>query len=183
MEQLFKLISQEENCECKVKHETAYSPFTMSRFSRIPAGFQVKSLALNISYKGQNIEVLNKLSNNQVGELKCSLKTNLRLPHFQITNRSPYWRLLNRKIKALKISCDDHDFKMFLEEKLSDLKLEEIAKKSLFEPVINGTKQNDIYELSTTYHLAFPNKKEVLKPLIILYKALIDYAIEINRVK
>ena len=176
MEDLFKKLSEEVHGDYEVTYEKSYSPFIMSPLSRIENGVQIKSLALNIPYKGTAIEVIYKLSNDQVGVLSTKLEKGVALPEFQITNRSHFLRLLNKRLNILKVECGDNGFKTFLTKQLWDLKLEELARNVQFEPAIKGSIKSGYYELETTYHLAFPDKKTVLPMMIALYKALINKA-------
>ncbi len=175
MEELFREISREEGVELTLKRETSYSPFIMSPLTRKPNGTQIKSLSLPLKYKQQLIEVTYKLSNDQMGILTCKMEIGEKLPTFQIRNSNPYWRLINRRLKALPIKSDDKKFTNHFENILSKLNLEAIANTTQFEPTITGTRKDKVYEINTIYYLGFSHKKEVLRPLIELYKALIDY--------
>lgn len=79
------------------------------------------------------------------------------LPDFQITNINHFWRIINKKKNIL-----------------STLKLEETARSFQFEPSIIGTKTNLHYEINTTFHLAFPDKKKVLRPMLAISKYLLE---------
>ena len=69
----------------------------------------------------------------------------------------------------------DKNFTNHFENILSKLNLEAIANTTQFEPTITGIIKDNFYEINTIYYLGFSHKKEVLRPLIELYKALIDY--------
>lgn len=177
MEELFRNISDEEGVELVLKHETLFSPFVMSPFTRKPNGTQIKSLSLNIQYKRQLIEVIYKLSNDQAGILSCKISSSKNLPEFQIKNTNPYLRFINSKLKALSIKSEDEVFTNHFENVLSKINLEKIARTVQFEPRITGSNNKNIYEINTAFYLGFSQKKEVLRPLIELYKALIDYGL------
>ena len=177
MEELFKKLSIEENCNYDVAYEKSYSPFIMSPLTRKVNGLQIKSLRLEVTHKNQVIQIIYKLSNNQTGLLSCKLEERFRLPKFRVTYRSHFWRIFNKNKNLLKVECAENNFSKFLQEKLSSLQIEETARKFLFEPTLLGSKENNHYELKTSYHLAFPDKKNILRPLIDFYKCLIDYAI------
>lgn len=176
MENLFNKLSIEENGECHITYKQSYSPFVMSPFSKIKNGLQIKSLTLNVPYKGQTIQVIYSLSNIQTGIVSCTLEKGLDLPEFHIVARSHYWRLFNKKKNILKVECSAQNFSKILIAKLATLQIEETARNFQFEPTILGKKANNQYELKTSYHLAFPNKKEILRPIIDFYKCLIDNA-------
>ena len=178
MEELFKKVSIEENCSYNVVYENSYSPFVMSPFTRRVDGVQAKSITLEIKYNNHIIKVEYKLNNDRTGILNCKLGARDRLPKFKITNKSHYWRFFNRKKNILKIDCDEPKFKTTIEEKLNGLGIEQIARNTQFEPIIVGANNNNnFFEIKTSFHLAFSAKKDILRPLIELYKYFVDYSI------
>jgi len=177
MEKLFKEISLEENGSYKIIYENSYSPFVMSPFTRKVDGVQIKSINLEIPYRNNLIQVVYKLADNHFAILTCNLKVNNKLPAFQVTNRSHYARIFNKKKNILKVACKDSDFTKFIVRKFDSLGIEEIARNFQFEPSIVGDKIAGNYEIKTTFHLAFQEKKNILRPLIKFYKSLIDFSI------
>ena len=175
METLFKKISEEENGDYHVIYEKSYQPYLLLPLQMKENGLQIKSLQLKIPYDNQIIEIEYSFSKTHVGVLFSQLKDGFSIPQFQISNRSHYKRLFNKKLNILKINCEDPKFRKYLTSKLDELQIEHIAREVKFESQITGRINNDQYEIKTSFHLAFSEKKTVLRPMINLYKCLIDY--------
>lgn len=173
MEEIFKEISEEEKCNFTVTRENEYAHTLFASF----IGLRISSLILNIEYKGHNIQVVNKVGDHKMGEIKCELLSSLILSNFDIKYKSHYWRLFNRKSNILTIKSDNQKLNQYLQDKLISSRLENISRKSQFEPTITGFRNDKHYNISTSYSLQFHHKREVLKPLISFYKSIIDYAI------
>ncbi len=175
MLETFKEISKEEDCELKVNYESSFSQLiTFSPFLDENEGKRIKSLLLQIKYRNQIIQVLNKTGDTNLGEIKCNLSKGTELAEFKVTNRNRLLRLVNRKINLLKINCAEKKVEGYIQDKLLDSKLEEIARSSQFEPIIIGI-QKDSFEITTNYSLVFSRKNDVIRPLIKFYKSLIDF--------
>ena len=178
MKELFEEIAKAENCLVNIEYETAYTPFVMSVFTRIEDGVQIKSLSLDIPYRDHKIEVRYSLSNDQSAIIKCNISLGHTLSTFRISNRSHYLRLFNRRLDILKIDCKDEKFGICIREKLQDTGLEQLARKTQFEPSIEGEMNENAYMLVTSYYLGFSEKEEVLSMIIEFYKLVIDMAID-----
>ena len=178
MEELFKKISKDNNCEYKAVYEPMYTAFVMSEFTRKVIGKQIKTLSVNILYRKHLIKVEYNVSIGQSGLIKVDFEDGEHLPEFEIKNRSHYLRLLNKNLDILKVDSKDSHFNDKLIKKLHEVGLEELARNNQFEPIIKAHKIDNKIQAHSTYHLAFEEKKEALEPMIALYKWLIDTAIE-----
>lgn len=178
MEELFKKISKENNCEYKAVYEPMYTAFVMSEFTRKVIGKQIKTLSVNILYRKHLIKVEYNVSIGQSGLIIVDFENGEQLPEFDIKNRSHFLRLVKKKLDILKVEGEDVQFNDSLSKKIKELGLEELARNNQFEPNIVARKIDNKIQVHSTYHLAFEEKKEVLEPMIALYKWLIDTAIE-----
>ncbi len=167
MEEAFKIIAQEENGQYKANH-TQYFGFSMSDFT-------ATIHELNIEYKNHPIKISYDFGHLNFAKIECQLSLKAYIPNFKITKKSHYWRLFNPKANILKVSCNNISFKNFLEEQLNSSQLEACSRAHLFEPTIQ--KKGKPLKILTEYGLGFDNKKEVIRPLIKLYKAIIDYSV------
>lgn len=175
MEKIFREISNQENCKLEIEHEASWSKLiSFSPFLDENNGLRINSLKLRIEYRNQMIILENRIGDDHVGKMKCSVNSRVDISNFKIKNRSHYLRLLNSKLDILKIQCDNVLYKEYLKNKLDELGLEEIAKESQFRPSIIGF-QGSNYQITMDYSLSFKKKKEVLRPLIELMKSIIDY--------
>lgn len=168
MEDVFKLISVEEDAEFLLDNRK----YAGGRGSNV----HVSVYELKINYKNHLIFVRNELGNSNLGKIHCELKE-FSIPIFEITNRSHFWRLFNRKSNILKIACENQVFSSQLQQILLDTKLEKIGQDNLFEPKIYNADDNGIMNLFCDYHLEFEDKEGALRALINFYKSLIDYSL------
>ena len=166
MEEIFKLISIEENGEF-ILDGRKYSVGAGARIT-------VSTYELTIPYKNYSISIRNELGNGNLGKIKAELR-GFSIPIFEITSRSHFWRLFNRKSNLLKINCENTFFSKILQKILLDTGLEKISQDNLFEPRIYNFNTNGVMNLVCDYHLEFEDKEGVLRPLIQFYKSLIDY--------
>ncbi len=172
---LFEEISKEEDCELRLTYGASYSKLiTFSPFYDENKGKKIKSFQLLLDYRGQQIRVENKVGDVHMGLIECKMLSRNKLRAFKIKNQTGLKRLINRENGGLSISCEDKKTKDYIQSKLIEFGLEDIAKESQFEPLIIGLAK-DKFELSTAYSLQFSKKREVIRPLIKLYKSLVDY--------
>lgn len=168
MKETFKSISLEENVEFI---------FDDRKYSTSRGAIPVSIYELTIPYKNHSIFIRNELGNGNLGKIQTELK-DFSIPFFEITNRSHFWRLFNRKSNILSIKCERFLFKTTLQQLLLDTELEKIARENLFEPKIYAVNETHLVNLTCEYHLEFEDKEGVLRPLIKFYKALIDYSLK-----
>ncbi|MFA7445943.1 MAG: hypothetical protein WCY89_08350 [Flavobacteriaceae bacterium] len=159
-----------------ISKEIENSKFSYSDYKVDSPGFSKIAASiynLHVNYKEHIIYVKNELGHQNLGRVEVQLDK--RLPEFKISNTNHFVNLFLRKKNILKVTCKNHSFKKFLEQKLIELNLEKIAKESLFEPEIYNVFERNAMKIITTYHLQFDNKTAPIQPLVNLYKSLIDY--------
>lgn len=175
MEKLFKEIALEENGAFSVTHQQSYTHLYLNfPLAKRENGLIVNSLTLKIPYKDNEILVEYKLADNHNATIECAFPANINISEFRVEKGNHIWNAIERQKHILKVKSDDSNLIEFINKKLIDLNLQEIANSCLFEPLIIGKVEEKYYRLSTQYHLAFPQKKEVLRPMICFYKDFID---------
>lgn len=149
-------------------------------------GFGVRSpqatFQLQIPYKDYIIYTSNKVGTQYIGKFICKLPISLKALEFEIKTKTHLSTLfsLNKK-KRFKIFTKNQSLYDFLVNNKSLDTLNSVAKTDIFEPMIRGEMINFSYDLKVTYHLEFDNWVQVLNPLIIFYKEVIDFIDSKNR--
>ena len=139
-------------------------------FSNLP----ISVYSLEVIYNQNKIIIENELGNHNFGKVEMVLKDK-NLPEFEITNVNHFVNLFLRKKNMFNVKSSNLTFKKYLEEKLIDSNLEQIAKDNLFEPKITNKKLKFDSHITTIYHLEFPDKIGAIKVIVKFYKYLIDY--------
>ncbi len=129
---------------------------------------------LDLSYKECPIKIKNTTGTAYYGLITSKILTNNKPLEFELTTRSHLSTLFWRKNDRFKIETDYTTLNQFLKNSTSLSKLNQIAKKTKFHPLIKGEFQSDGYKLTTKYHLEFSDWTQVLVPLINFYKEFID---------
>ncbi len=130
---------------------------------------------LVVPIKDAHVIVDYELGNHNMASFFCELSDFNPIPSFTISYRSPYRRLFNKKLNALKVNCEDTHFKNYLQQELIELELEHIARDSQFEPNIKLIHSDTSAELKTRYYLGFKYKHRVIQPLLRFYEAVIEW--------
>lgn len=176
-EKQFQDLANREGVKLKIKYEPGYSKLiTFTPMADYNDNLKIKSLALNLPYKNHIINILYEVGDLKLANFESKLKET-KISPFQIYSRNHFCRIFNKKSNILKVVTSDEKLKLLLEKKLLNYELESIARKSQFSPEIKGYRTNNLYKLSTEFSLSFDAKLEVLKPIISLYKGLIDESI------
>ena len=176
MEPLFEEIAFEEGVDLKREYEKSFSKLiTFSPMTDENEGLRTKLLELEIPYKEHLISIQYEVGDEQSGKWNCRFNDGLKMNDFAVGTISPYVRLIFKRRNILKVTSQDSNLKSYIEKKLVEIGLEEIARKSQFLPEIKGFYQNE-YQIKTTYSLSFNDQQKVLRPMIKFYKELIDWA-------
>ncbi len=167
MKEVFEEIALHENGVLKC-FDNNYSNFDGSKiFSTV--------YKLELNYKEHKILIVNELGQQNIGSVELKIELGTKISNFEISSRSHFWKLFNKRSNILKVECNNVSLKSTLEKLIINTGLEKIAKENLFQPNI-FTKSNDYKDLAiiTEYHLNFPDKKGALISLIQFYKQIID---------
>ncbi|GER59737.1 hypothetical protein [Patiriisocius marinus] len=128
---------------------------------------------VKFNYKDHNFSVMNSTGNSFVGIITCNFSSTLKVTDFKIDTISHFKNLFLRRKSRFKITAKNENIKSFLLANKSFIKLELIAKKGAFDPLI-VCEFNESKSISTKYHLEFDDWTDVVEPIIELYKNLID---------
>ncbi|MFD2909614.1 hypothetical protein ACFSX9_12825 [Flavobacterium ardleyense] len=161
----------------KLADEIQNATFSYEDFNVLGKGFSrltISTYLLEVSYKGNYIRIKNEFGNHNLGTVELIIK-NRTLPEFEIKSGNHFFNLFLPKRKMINVYCKNYAFKKFLEKKLIDSKLEQIAQNNLFEPKITNNTFEFNSTIQTLYHLEFEDKIGALKALINFHKELIDY--------
>ena len=104
-----------------------------------------------------------------------SFKVSQPVANFSIETKNHFLSLFSKKKETFKVKSENLSLIDFIELNKNFLLLKEIAKKTKFEPFIEGTVKNDYYSITVEYSLLFTERRDVLRPLINFYKELMDY--------
>ena len=167
MKLVFEKIAKEEGCEYK-SIDKSYLGYGLSRTP------ETKHY-LEIVYKGHVIQINYELGNFNLGKIECELDKGTKIPDFEIIINSYFKRILNKRIQRFKVKSKNVVFNSFLQEKLASSGIEQIGRDSLFEPQMFIEKEGQRSKLVTKFHLEFAIKHKVIKPMIRLYKTIVDY--------
>jgi hypothetical protein len=165
MEDIFADIAKEENGNFIQTDIT-------SRNGLMGNSFPQSDYDLEIDYNGHQILIHNTLGPSSVGSVEMMVSSQVGQIDFKLTTKNHFAALFSRKKEMIKISCKNLDFKEFLLglKELDDL--HHIIQEVAFEPVLTCIPEIDGIVIRTEYHLAFEERREVLRPLIAFYKAL-----------
>lgn len=168
MEDILKTIAVREN-----------GLFEESEFKTGTGGGSYATISyynLILDYKEHHIEMRNELGNSNTGYVKVVFE-NKSLETFVITNRSHFWRLLNRKSNILTIKSIDSILSLRLQDLLERSLLEHYSRENVFEPKIYNIAEGKKMVLIAEYHLEFDDKRNITEALINFYKLFIDAVI------
>jgi hypothetical protein len=163
MREIFEEIAKEERADCNIED------------SKTRVGGVVifeATYDLSIDYNGKLIRVHNILGGMASGELEMLLPKQSDQTKFEITTKSPFSSLFSRKKERVKISSKDHSIIKFFNDSSELQKIQDIIKDTGFEPYIKGKNTKYGFLVRTEYHLAFEERREVIRPLIALYKSI-----------
>lgn len=110
-----------------------------------------------------------------VARISCVLPRNSDLNNFEIDTKSHISLLFSSNKNRLTIDAQNHILSKFIEHNSSFSELNEISKRTKFQPLVMGSNKNKSYSIVTEYHLFFNERNETFPPLIQFYKDLIDY--------
>ncbi len=161
----------------ELANEWENTTFSYEDFRVAGAGFSKQPItmySLEMIYKGNYIRIKNDLGNHNTGNVELRIKEKL-LPDFEVSGTNHFANLFLRRKELLKVTCGDIKFKKYLEKKLIDSNLEQVAKDNLFEPKITCKAEMLCSDITTLYHLEFSDKIGAIKAIVHFYKDLIDY--------
>lgn len=143
----------------------------------VPVGRGVRSpqvlYKITFSYRQNQFSIVMHYGISNTGHIKCQLDKNLRPKGFKINATFPLFRFLSSKNKGLKIISSNASIdKMISQNKYFHI-LNEIALKENFNPSIICEFENG-WNLEAKYHLEFLNWTSPIKPIIELFKFIID---------
>ena len=167
MKEVFAAIASQENGIFK----TTDKKYVGQRGSAVLVSYY----HLDIAYKGYRIVINYELGNHNLAKIEMELHPGITIPEISITNRSHYYRLFYRKANILKVESSNITFKKYLEDLLFSTNLETLARENLFEPRIIISRKDRAKVLTTDFHLAFSNKKDVLYAIVAFYKGIVDW--------
>lgn len=167
MEHIFEEIAKEQN--------TTYTPQRSVYYAGSEGNDFQNHYRLDIKHKGETIIVTNMLGAQSYGRINLEINNSTFQYPFKITTIDHLEALIFFKKDRMKIKCKDISLKVFLDrsQDLDDMKY--FLKATTFSPTIEGKFKDGTYTILTEYHINFPERGEVIRPLIDLYKSLIDY--------
>ncbi|MEM7186459.1 MAG: hypothetical protein AAF466_07355 [Bacteroidota bacterium] len=181
LEPYFEQVAQEEGVQLRTTLEKTISKFfTISEMVDRIDGLRTKNLLLHIPYKDYKIQVDYEVGDEQMARFHCDFDNATEMAPFEVRTINPYLRILFPRKNMLKVSSSNNQLKKYIEKKLVDTGLENIARKYQFSPSIFG-KHHEGYEVSASFTLSFDRKELVLKPMIQLYKDLIDWVVAMDK--
>lgn len=129
---------------------------------------------LQIEYKGIKIRLIFTTKTHCLAQVEFILPTQENKLTFEMTTKSPLMSLFFRRKNPIQVKTKDPELKQYLEEHPGFESMNEKAKAYAFEPFIVGKNTINGYLVRTEFHLQFPERTEVVRPLILFYKGLID---------
>ena len=140
-------------------------------------GFGVRSpdeiTKVIFEYNDSHFQVANRNGTAFVGTIRCTMALRLKPIAFEIEKLPYLYKRLFRKKHRLQIKTESHSFKSFLENNDYFKILNHLADTGYFNPLIM-CKQIDKWMLITEYPLEYGDWKEVIPPIIGLYKDMLD---------
>lgn len=129
---------------------------------------------LIIPYKESEIIAIYEFGNRSTATI--TTKSSFRnIPiSFNISKRNHFFKLFNKNTKSLKVSSQNKNTQIKIEDALFNSGLEKIASDTVFEPMIKLSQNKDEIEVFTIFYLGFQNKENSILPIINFYKDLID---------
>ncbi|MGG8497856.1 hypothetical protein ACQY1Q_15700 [Tenacibaculum sp. TC6] len=129
---------------------------------------------LYIIYKDRKIRVSNKIGVCEVGSVACRICDSKESLKFELTTRSHFRSLFLGKKNRCKLKAENHNIDSFFKNSLSWKELRKMVNETAFMPMFLGENTEEGFSLITEYHMEFPNKEQVVEPLITFYKEFID---------
>jgi hypothetical protein len=160
----FKRLSEIHNGELSIKEDTLPTYNGGRDF--------FYTLFLRIRYEGRIIDIKNT-TGAPVGTVTCNFGKQKNDLEFSMTTRDVFISIFF-KGSRFKFKNSSPNIDRFFSNSDSFKQLEEITKKTAFEPSIIGEHQNNNYQLKFLYSLKFDNWVQVIEPIINFYKEFID---------
>lgn len=168
-----KLIEISEKLNCEYIQENTVYEYVLNGDS-----FPVTNHYLKIKYKNSLIDARFEFGRQNICEIYVELELTKPKESFEIRTHSHLKRLFIKNNSPWKIKILDPVLKRNILKLFEISELNEIAKNTSFEPVVNGDNKENKYEIITRFSLAFENKEESILPMINMYKDLIDFLLK-----
>ena len=162
----FKEIAEKENGKFYYKDENAAS-LNGVRYPYV-------LFLLQIDYKNHKIIIDNRTGTSFVGTATLILDTTTKSVDFEVSSISHFKNLFLRKKSRFNISSNNQNIKYFIKNNIAFNKLNNIGKKTAFNPDIKVNLAERPNKIITKYHLEFEDWTQVIEPLIEFYKNLAD---------
>ena len=94
---------------------------------------------------------------------------------FKFKKRSPFIILFNKNKKSLIVQTEKEGVRNSIEKFLIETGLEQIAKDTLFEPIIVFKESGQNLDVELMFSMVFKDKEKVIKPVIEFLSKLEDY--------
>ncbi|WP_290701839.1 hypothetical protein [Lacinutrix sp.] len=128
---------------------------------------------VEFKYKENEFTIINRTGTAYVGNINCKLSKTIQPIEFELNTISHLKNLFLRKKSRFKIITDNKNLDSFLRKNNALKLLIKIANKENFSPLIR-CKKDELWSISSEYHLEFDNWTQVIEPIIEFYKNLID---------
>lgn len=129
---------------------------------------------LIIPYNDSEIVVRYEFGNLNIASVNVTTAFRNSPISFSISKRNHLITLFNKKAKSLKVTSDNLNTKLRIEDILLSSGLEKIATDTTFEPEIKLAENDKKIEVSTIFYLGFVEKENSILPIINFYKGIID---------
>lgn len=135
---------------------------------------------LRLNYNNTTIHILYELGRLNIANVSAIVAPHEQKENFDIETSNHLKRFFSKKKPPWIIRSKDALLCKNLDDFLSQSNLTSMAKKTLFEPKIEGRMNENSYNILSHFHLEFSKKEESILPIINFYKLMID-SIKINK--
>jgi hypothetical protein len=139
--------------------------------------FSVEYYQLKLEYMACPIHIKFEFGNFNLAHVTCVLDAKRSFPDFQIERMGHFIQLFKRGKQPWKVHVKDPMLEQKLLHLLTASGLDEVARKTAFEPEISGKREAAEYTLNTRFYLGFDDKEHSAQPLIEFYRGVIDLAL------
>jgi hypothetical protein len=169
MRDILRDITESENGLLSINETTVLTGIQVGAYG------DQENYHIKLDYKGSSIEINARIGVQSSCSVNCFIATQKENTDFEIESRDHLFILFSKNKTRLRIKCNNTQLRHFLEVNSILIELEKMAKETKFEPYIIAAKTEGYLKLTAEYHLEFPQRDMTFKPLVQLFKDLIDY--------
>ncbi len=167
MENIFIKLKERENAEFRKIEKKWWNGHAYFPLKNYYLNYKYLHGIINIHYEFRQSEFSKPsmidggaFSDRNICQVKCEVKSNRRIPKFNISERGILAKLFNKKdVLNYRVTCDDKNLKNFLQQNLNLNSIFRIVENSPeFSPLIEAKMEDDSYKLNILYNTQKKNE-------------------------